>query len=85
MYISTIKIYIYILKYLIVGDCQQIIFVILNRFCLLSNPTPHPPTPSVFSTDNIKMDRIPKPKSDEKHIPFLHCISSFEGTSYKNL
>ena len=21
----------------------------------------------------------------EKYIPFLHCISSFEGTSYKNL
>ena len=34
--------------------------------------------------DNIKMDRN-QPKSNEKYIPFLHCISSFEGTSYKNL
>ena len=25
------------------------------------------------------------PKSNEKYMPFSHCISSFEGTSYKNL
>ena len=26
-----------------------------------------------------------QPKLNEKHMPFLHCISSFEGTSYKHL
>ena len=26
-----------------------------------------------------------QPKTNEKCTPFLHCISSFEGTSYKNL
>ena len=31
------------------------------------------------------MNRIPEhqPKSNEKYMPFVHCISSFEGTSYK--
>ena len=40
--------------------------------------TPHP----LFLMDNIKMDRIPT-KLNEKYIPFLHFISSFEFTSYK--
>ena len=35
--------------------------------------------------DNIKKEIEYQPKSDEKYMPFLHCISSFEGTSYKNL
>ena len=26
-----------------------------------------------------------QPKSNEKYMSFLHCISSFAGTSYKNL
>ena len=26
-----------------------------------------------------------KPKLNEKHMPFLHCVSSFEDTSCKNL
>ena len=26
-----------------------------------------------------------QPKLNEKYMPFLHCISSFEGTSYKHL
>ena len=34
--------------------------------------------------DNIKIDKIP-PKSNEKYMPFLQCISSFEGNSCKNL
>ena len=44
-----------------------------------------PLTPSpLFLADNIKMDRIPT-KSDGKYTPFLYCISSFEGISFKNL
>ena len=35
----------------------------------------------LFLTDNIEY----QPKSNEEYITFLHCISSFEGTSYKNL
>ena len=30
------------------------------------------------------MEQDNQPKSNEKYIPFLHCISSFVGTSYKN-
>ena len=36
-------------------DCQQITFIMLNRFCQLSKKKPTP----LFLTDNIKMDRIP--------------------------
>ena len=43
--------------------------------CLRINPT------LLFLTDNIEY----QPKSNEEYITFLHCISSFEGTSYKNL
>ena len=43
---------------------------------LLKQQTPH-----LFLTDNIEY----QPKSNEEYITFLHCISSFEGTSYKNL
>ena len=37
----------------------------------------------MFLMDNIKIEY--QPKSNEKYIPFLHCISSFEGPFYKNL
>ena len=36
--------------------CQQITFVVLNRFSLLSNPLP---PSSMFLMNNIKMDKIP--------------------------
>ena len=39
-----------------VSDCQKIISVMLNRFCLLSK---NPPTPHPFITEKIKMDGIP--------------------------
>ena len=26
-----------------------------------------------------------QPKSNEKYVPFLHCISSFEGTFYNKM
>ena len=37
-------------------DCLQITFVMLNRFCPLSNPPP--PSHPLFLMDNIKMDRM---------------------------
>ena len=53
----------------------------------VKQPPPFPPHTHIYKstplTDNIKMDRIPT-KINEKYKPFLHCISSFEGTSYKN-
>ena len=62
-------------------DCQQITFVMLNGLFLLSK---NPPT-SLFLTDNIKMNRIAA-KIKWKYITtFLHCISKFGGTLYKNL
>ena len=44
----------------LVRDFQQITFITLNRFCLLSKPLPtlHSPTP-LFLADNIKLDGIP--------------------------
>ena len=54
--------------------CRQIIFVTLNGFFPLSKSVP----PSLFLTDNIKMDRI-------LIKIFLHCVPSFEGTFDKNL
>ena len=70
-------------------DCHRI--VTLNGFCPLSNPPP-----PLFLTDNIKINSIPnqecqraqlfnildQTKSNEKYMPFLHYISSFQGTSY---
>ena len=58
----------------ILRDCRQITFVKLNGFCLLSKKNPTP----LFLTENIKMERILTKL-------FLHCVSSFQGTSYKNL
>ena len=62
----------------LVTDGRQITFVTLNGFCPLTvkqkNATP------LFLTDNIKMDRIPT-KSDEKDMPLLFCISSFEHST----
>ena len=54
----------------------------LNGFCPLSKKK-QKPSP-LFLTDNIKMDKIPT-KIKWKIHTFLHFISSFEGTSYKNL
>ena len=59
-----------------VKDCQQVIFPTLKRFCPSSKKNPTP----LFLTENIKIDRIP---TKIRCMPFLHCISSFEGTSYK--
>ena len=36
-------------------------------------------------TENIKLDGIYYAKFNEKYMPVLHCISSFEDTSYKKL
>ena len=64
-------------------DYWQITFVMLNRFCTLSKPpsSSHP----YCSKQTISKEIEYQPKSNEKNIPFLHCISSFEGTSYKSL
>ena len=57
-------------------DHQQVTFIMLNRFCQLSNfPLPLPPA----------FKRQFQPKSKERYMPFLHCISNFEHTSDKNI
>ena len=61
-------------------DCQQLTSIMLNKFCLLSQ-TPNP----LFLTDNTKIDGIPTKIKWKIHDLFTHCISSFEGTSNKNL
>ena len=49
-------------------DCRQITFVTLNGFCPF-NLKPKPPSPPpLYVMNNIKMDRIPQPKSNEKNI-----------------
>ena len=62
-------------------DCLQITFVTLNGLCPLSKNPP----PPLNLTDNIKMDVVYQTKSNEKCMPFLHYISSFEGTTFKIL
>ena len=65
-----------------IRDCQQITFVTLNRFCLLYyvKQTPPPLTrPPVLNRisrwiQNSNQNQV------KKYTPFLHCISSFEGT-----
>ena len=61
-----------------IKNCRQIISVMLNGFCPLSMMKTLPAP--LFLMDNIKTNGI-RPKSNEKYIPFLYCISSFEGTS----
>ena len=57
---------------------QQITFSTLNRFCQFISKT-LPPTQ--FLTDIIMLDGLPS-KIKWKYTFFLHCISSFEGTSH---
>ena len=52
-----------------IRDHQQITFVMLNRFWQFSKT---PPPPSLILLEQGQA------------FPFLQCISSFEGTSYKN-
>ena len=40
---------------------------------------------SLFLTDDIELDGIYQAKLNEKYMPVLQDISSFEGTSYKKL
>ena len=50
-------------------------FVMFNGCCMLSKSPPplHPPI----------LNGQYQPKSKEKYMPFLHCISRFEGTPLK--
>ena len=70
-------------------DHQQIAFVMLSRFCLLSKTPLTSPVPLSY---NAMENTGPngswmeyQPKLNQKYIPFLSCISNFEGTSYKSL
>ena len=56
---------------------QEMTFTLLNGFCLLSKPTSPLFLKYIQHQSNWK-------KLNEKYIPLLPCISSFEGTSYKN-
>ena len=60
----------------------------INRFCLLSKTVPPPHTHThnlpVLITNNAKLAEY-QVKLDEKYMPFLHCHSSLDGTSYKKL
>ena len=47
-------------------DCQQMTFIMLHRFCLLSEKKTSPP---LFLMDNIKMDKIPTKNMKNVH-PF---------------
>ena len=53
-------------------DSQKKAFVILTRFCPLSNP---PPT-HLFLTDNIRLDVIPI--ANETYTVALHCNTIFQ-------
>ena len=55
----------------------------LNRFCLVVKLTPLPQP--VLNAWTISRLIKYQPKSNEKYMPFLHWISSFEGNSCKNL
>ena len=48
----------------------------------ISHYFPPPPT-LMFLKENIKLDGIPS--KIKCNMPVLHCISGFEGTSYKKL
>ena len=62
-----------------VRDRQQITFVTLNGFRLLSKPPPHPP---VLNNFELKENQ---PKLDEKSMSVSHCISNFQGAPYNKL
>ena len=57
---------------------HYITFFSLNRFCPFSNP--HPLTPPFFLMATSSWNGY-QPKLNEKYMPFLKCILSFEGTS----
>ena len=59
-------------------DCRQITFITLNRFCPLSKKN-HPPLLNGQYQDGWNTNQ-----NQMKNTLFLHCISSFGGTSSKN-
>ena len=72
-------------KWKAIRDRRQITLVTLNGFCPLNKtPLHHPHPHPLLLKDNIKLDRIPS-QIKWKIMHFSHCISSFEGTSYKKL
>ena len=77
----------YLLDVDILRDQQQITFISLDRFCPLSKNTC---TPAVLNNGQYQAEWNSNQNQIEKctwkvYISTLHCISSFEGTSYKNL
>ena len=61
-------------------DRRHITFVTLNRCCLLSKKNPC----LLFLTDDIRLDGILTINKWKIHA-WLHCISCFEGISYRKL
>ena len=60
-------------------------FILAQMYGLYKGPSTNnfQITPPLFLMDNIKLEGIPT--KIKKYILFLHCISSFEGISLKNV
>ena len=63
------------IEMILLRDHRQIAFATLNRFSLLSNPSPL----TYFSSQTISIWMEYQPKLNEKYTSFLNYISSFEG------
>ena len=59
----------------VLKDHREITFVTLNGFCPLSKKKKQPPP--------VPKEKYQDGGSTDQN--FLHCVSSFDGTSYKNL
>ena len=67
----------------------------LNKFCVISTPPPsththththpHTHTHTHVLKGQYQAQWNSQAKLNAKYMPDLHCISSFEGTSYKTL
>ena len=64
---------------------NSVVIVSCYRDCQRQSPAQPAPSCPQLSTDNISRWIVNQTKQNEKSMPFIHCISSFEGTSYKNL
>ena len=83
---STLKFFLFLISINICAifslrDFWQITFVTLNRFCPLSTPPPFPHAPVLNQQNQAGWN--PKQNLMKNTCLWVHCISSFEVTSYK--